>query len=98
MHIVVRKICFSLVLLASWVLSSQAAAEAKTSLKPGIYKAVIHRADGQQIIFNFEVKPLNGKTVLYVLNATERMLVDDIRQKAILSGSRCLSMMPILPR
>lgn len=81
MRIVVKKGWLSFLLVCSLVIAGRAANDAKATLKPGIYKAVIQRTDGQQIVFNFEVKPLNGKTVLYVLNATERMLVDDLRQK-----------------
>lgn len=69
-----------ILLLGSLGISAKAA-DQKTTLKPGIWKGVIQRPDGQQIVFNFEVKPVNGKTVLYVLNATERLLVDDIRQE-----------------
>ncbi len=68
-------------ILSSFAGTPATASETKAVLKNGIWKAVIQRPDGQQIVFNFEVKPLNGKPVLYVLNATERLLVDDIRQE-----------------
>jgi peroxiredoxin len=81
MRIVVKKVWLSFLLVCSLAISSSAANSTKAVLRPGIYKAVIQRADGQQIVFNFEVKSLHGKPVLYVLNATERLLVDDIRQQ-----------------
>jgi peroxiredoxin len=81
MHIVMKKIWLGLMLAGSLATSSKAEDNKKAVLKTGIWKAVIQRTDGQQIVFNFEVKPVNGKTVLYVLNATERLLVDDIRQQ-----------------
>ena len=61
--------------------ATQAAPVKNAELKPGTWKGVIQRPDGEQIVFNFEVKPVNGKKVLYVLNASERLLVDDIRQQ-----------------
>lgn len=75
-----KRIWLVILLLSSLGISAKASGQ-KTTLKPGIWKGVIQRPDGQQIVFNFEVKPVNGKTVLYVLNATERLLVDDIRQE-----------------
>jgi len=50
-------------------------------LKPGTWRAVLQRPDGQQIVFNFETEFVKGKQVLYVLNAGERLLVDNIRRK-----------------
>jgi peroxiredoxin len=75
-----KKITLSLLLLLS-LAGAAMAHPPKAVLKNGIWKGIIQRPDGQQIVFNFEVKPLNGKPVLYVLNATERLLVDDIRQQ-----------------
>ncbi len=76
--------------------ATQAAPVKNAELKPGTWKGVIQRPDGEQIVFNFEVKPVNGKKVLYVLNASERLLVDDIRQQGDSSGSACHSLMRIL--
>lgn len=50
-------------------------------VKSGIWQGVLQRPDGQQIIFNFESAMLKGKPVLYVINAGERLLVDDLKQK-----------------
>lgn len=78
---IVKIIGWGLLFLTLLGTSGQAAGPQKKGLKPGIWKGVIQRTDGQQIVFNFEVAPLNGKPVLYVLNAAERLLVDDIRQE-----------------
>ncbi|WP_276484884.1 peroxiredoxin family protein [Paraflavitalea pollutisoli] len=67
--------------LAVGATATQAAPPKAAILKPGTWKGVIQRPDGKQIVFNFDVKQTNGKKVLYVLNATERLLVDDIRQE-----------------
>lgn len=45
----------------------------------GWWQANIVRPDGQNIVFNFLVKDSAGKTILYVRNAAERLLVDDVR-------------------
>lgn len=51
----------------------------KKELSDGVWKASLHRADGANIVFNFEVKDTAGKKVLYVLNATDKLLVDDVK-------------------
>lgn len=51
------------------------------SLKYSTYRAVIHRPDSNEIVFNFQPKKENGKTVLYVINDKERLRVTDVRQK-----------------
>ena len=48
--------------------------------KSGIWRGVLQRPDGKQIVFNFTTAKAKGKTVLYVHNAGERLLVDSIRQ------------------
>lgn len=53
----------------------------KTVLRAGWYRASIVRDDGAVIIFNAEVQLKNGKQLLYMRNATERLLVDDVKVK-----------------
>jgi thiol-disulfide isomerase/thioredoxin len=48
-------------------------------LPNGQWRAVLERRDGHSIVFNFESKDSAGKKVLYIRNAGERLLVDDIR-------------------
>ncbi|MCW3464263.1 TlpA disulfide reductase family protein [Chitinophaga nivalis] len=48
-------------------------------LSNGVWQAKLHRKDGADIVFNFEVKDKAGKKVLYVLNATDKLLVDEVR-------------------
>lgn len=45
------------------------------------WRAQLHRADGKNIIFNFEWTAENGKPVWYVRNASERIRVTDIQVK-----------------
>ena len=52
------------------------------TLRNGQWRAVLERADSNNIIFNFEVKDSNAKKILYIRNAAERLLVDDIAIKS----------------
>jgi thiol-disulfide isomerase/thioredoxin len=47
-------------------------------LRNGPWRAVLERKDGGEIVFNFDLKDSAGKKVLYIRNADERLLVDDI--------------------
>jgi thiol-disulfide isomerase/thioredoxin len=51
------------------------------NLQNGIWRAVVERPDGKQIVFNFEAKDSAGKKILYIHNASERLLVDEISVK-----------------
>jgi thiol-disulfide isomerase/thioredoxin len=44
----------------------------------GPWRAVLERKDGNNIVFNFEVKDSAQRKILYIRNAGERLLVDDI--------------------
>ena len=46
-----------------------------------IWRAEIKRNDGNNIAFNFEKVTQNNKTVLYIKNAAERLLVDSVQFK-----------------
>ncbi|HEY4876621.1 MAG TPA: TlpA disulfide reductase family protein [Puia sp.] len=53
-------------------------AQTKT-LKNGEWRAVLERTDGNNIAFNFLVKDSAREKILYIKNANERLLVDDIK-------------------
>lgn len=57
----------------------------------GWWKAALHRADGQNIVFNFEWKQEKGKPAWYIQNATERIRVTDIKK----SGDSVIVQMPL---
>ena len=57
----------------------------------GLWKAQLHRADGNHIVFNFELRYEGGKTVWYILNASDRMRVDNISA----AGDSLLVQMPV---
>jgi len=50
--------------------------------KPNWWRAQLKRTDGAAIVFNFEWLTENGKNVWYIRNASERIRVTDIQQKA----------------
>jgi len=58
----------------------QAHAAAPT-FRNGQWRALLIRKDGNDIAFNFSVKDSAGKQVLYLRNAGERILVDDITKE-----------------
>ena len=63
---------------------------APVPIKPGIWRGILQRPDGHQVIFNFESVNAKGKPMLYVINGEERLLVDSIRQ----SGDSVWIVMP----
>ncbi|WP_018614823.1 peroxiredoxin family protein [Segetibacter koreensis] len=63
-----------LVLLVSWT-------DKKPIFRNGIYRSVVTRPDGKDIVFNFQSKDSAGKKILYVLNADEKLLVDNVAEK-----------------
>jgi thiol-disulfide isomerase/thioredoxin len=56
-------------------------AQQKTLLKQGDWLGFIVRTDSNKIQFNFEVTKEAGKTIVHIINADERLLVDDISQE-----------------
>lgn len=73
-----KKYLFAL-FTAQILLAGLAPSETAAALRPGYYHASIYRADGNHIVFNFQAKDSAGKQILYVINGTERLLVDDIK-------------------
>jgi len=53
----------------------------KTTLKNGVWQGLIQRSDSNTIHFNFISETKKGKTTLTIINAEDRLLVDDIQQK-----------------
>lgn len=60
---------------------SMTAALASTAptFRNGQWRALLLRKDGNDIAFNFEVKDSAGKQIIYLRNAGERLLVDNIQ-------------------
>lgn len=56
-----------------------AAAQEGRVLNKGMWRASLERQDGNNIVFNFEIKDSAHKKVLYIRNAGEHLLVDDIK-------------------
>lgn len=53
-------------------------ASAQTALKQGAWTGHLFRGDGNVISFRFDIKTEKGKTVLYIINANEKIRVDKI--------------------
>lgn len=53
----------------------------KATLQVSKWHAVIHRQDENNIVFNFEKRQEKNHTVLFILNAGERLRVDSVRFK-----------------
>lgn len=55
------------------------------------WRGIIHRQDGNNVVFNFEEQYENNNAVVYVINAGERMRVDSIR----VAGDSVFVKMPV---
>ncbi|MDZ4756926.1 MAG: TlpA disulfide reductase family protein [Bacteroidota bacterium] len=62
-----------------------------TAQKTGEYRGTLLRADGNHIGFDFDMVTKSGKTVWYIINGEEKILVDDI----IVKGDSMFVNMPI---
>jgi peroxiredoxin len=67
-----------LMLIAMPLLTSGRQPE-KWDLQKGTWQGRLHRKDGADIVFNFEVKDSARKKIIYILNAKDRLLVDDVK-------------------
>ncbi len=54
-------------------------ADAQTGLQQGAWRGQLKREDGRIIPFHFDIKTENNKTVIYLVNASERLRVDKVR-------------------
>ena len=66
------------------------AAAPAPNFRNGLWRGLLERKDGHDIAFNFEVRDSGGRQVLYMRNAGERILVDDVRRE----GDSVLIRMP----
>jgi len=53
-----------------------------TQPKPGNYRGILFREDGKEVVFNIEITGTGSQTRLYIINATEKIPVKDLRIKA----------------
>ncbi len=70
---------YSIVSMA--VFTSATAQTQKVNLPTGTWQGTLHRPDNENISFNFTTSTTNHRTVLYIHNAGERLLVDSIKQQ-----------------
>jgi len=70
-----------LFLAAGFMITGFISTAQNKNLQNGLWRAVLQRPDSNEIIFNFETKDSAGKKIIYIHNASERLLVDDISVK-----------------
>lgn len=66
-------------MLIAGVFPAVKAGEKKPFLKTGSWRAVLQRPDGQQIVFNFAAAFEKNRQLIYVINGSERLLVDSVK-------------------
>ncbi|WP_240646720.1 TlpA disulfide reductase family protein [Chitinophaga rhizosphaerae] len=69
------------ILLIAAVAFSACTPTRQAGLTKGPWQAQLNRADGGQIVFNFEVADSAGSQIIYVTNAGERMRVDEVNME-----------------
>lgn len=67
--------------LALLVTSCTSMTSTDNNIEPGSWRVALQHTDGKEIPFIMEAEEKNGKTVLYLINSEERILVDDIQQE-----------------
>ncbi|WP_299754520.1 TlpA disulfide reductase family protein [uncultured Pontibacter sp.] len=67
--------------LALLVTSCTSMTSTDNTIKAGSWRVALQHADGKEIPFIMEAEEQDGKTILYLINGEERILVDDIKQE-----------------
>jgi thiol-disulfide isomerase/thioredoxin len=49
--------------------------------KAGDYRGILYREDGKEVVFNMEIKGTGNQTQLYIINASEKILVKELKIK-----------------
>ena len=57
------------------------AADDSNRISLGLWRGEIIRPDGHLIVFIFQTREVSGRIIIHVINGTERLLVDNIRQQ-----------------
>lgn len=74
------KLILLLALLGSQLLTAcTSMTSSENTIKPGTWRVSLQHAQGKEIPFIMEAEEKAGKTVLYLINGEERILVDDIQ-------------------
>ena len=60
------------------LLMAMAGCSEKREFRDGQWRAELERKDGNNVVFNFEVKDSAGRKILYMRNAGERLVVDSV--------------------
>lgn len=76
-----RLILFLALALTLMVTSCTSTTSLDNTIKEGSWRVALQHADGKEIPFIMEAEKKVDKTVLYLVNGEERILVDDIKQE-----------------
>ena len=49
--------------------------------KAGDYRGILYREDGKEVVFNMEIKGSGNQTQLYIINASEKIVVRELKIK-----------------
>src|SRR6478672_3093521 len=66
------------VLLLLLLISIYAPAQQAPPANKNVWQAAIHRTDSVDIVFSFTIEQVNKKKVLYIINASEKIKVENI--------------------
>ena len=50
-------------------------------LKAGDYRGILYREDGKEVVFNMEITGTGNQTQMYIINASEKILVKELKIK-----------------
>ncbi len=67
------------VLMGLCMILLQATVFSQTTVQSGAWFGHLLREDGKDIRFHFEIRTENNKTILYIINASEKLRVDKVR-------------------
>jgi thiol-disulfide isomerase/thioredoxin len=76
--------------LMALLIGVMAGCSQKREFREGEWRASLERKDGNEIVFNFEVKDSAGRKLMYIRNAGERLRVDSV----LVEGDSVLIKMP----
>ena len=76
-----RLILFLALALTQLITSCNSTTSTDNTLQTGTWRVGLQRTDGVEIPFIMEAEEKSGKTVLYLVNGEERILVDELKQE-----------------
>ncbi|AKD05903.1 alkyl hydroperoxide reductase [Pontibacter korlensis] len=72
---------FLALLITQLLISCSSMTSTDNTIQTGSWRVALQHAEGKEIPFIMQAEEKDGKTVLYLINGEERILVDDIQQQ-----------------